>query len=368
MPIALPFRPRPAGSLLRIPSLAAACAFAMIVPAMIPTTARACATCGCTLSTDAATGYSSKPGWRVSFEYDFIDQDRLRHGHRSATPAQAVDEPEDPLAGGGEIEKDTTNHYVNLGIAWHPNADWGFALQLPYVLRDHTTFGDRDQPFTPADIAPGQLSATRVSDVGDARLTLDYQGFLPTHNVGVELGVKLPTGRYGGQTEDGLFVGHPVRFRSGPMAGEALDTSLQPGTGSTDLIVGAYWYQAVSQDFDAFVNARFQAAIAERMDAPGADFRPGNQFTLSAGLRYEAHPGWSPQLQVNLLRKGADRGALADRRDSAGTVVYLSPGITFDLRRNVQAYGFVQLPVYSQLQGYQLFPRWTASVGISAGF
>ena len=34
----------------------------------------------------------------------------------------------------------------------------------------------------------------------------------------------------------------------------------------------------------------------------------------------------------------------------------------------LQAYAFVQVPVYSNLDGYQLFPRWTASVGISAGF
>ena len=156
--------------------------------------------------------------------------------------------------------------------------------------------------------------------------------------------------------------------RSGPLAGDALDTSLQAGTGSTDAIVGAYWYQAISQDFDAYLNGQFQAAVAERLDTPGADYRPGNQVTVSAVLRYEANPAWVPQLQLNLLRKSRDMGAFADTNDTAGTVAYLSPGMTLSLRKNLQAYGFVQLPVYSRLQGYQLFPRWTASVGISAGF
>jgi hypothetical protein len=32
---------------------------------------------------------------------------------------------------------------------------------------------------------------------------------------------------------------------------------------------------------------------------------------------------------------------------------------------NLHVYGFVQVPVYSNLYGYQLFPRWTASVGAS---
>lgn len=192
-----------------------------------------------------------------------------------------------------------------------------------------------------------------------------YQGFLPTHSLGLQFGVKLPTGRYGGETEDGLTVGRPVRFHSGPAHGNALDTSLQSGTGSTDLIAGAYYYQPVSQNFDAFVNGQFQAAVNQRMDAADADFRPGNLASMSVGLRYEAHANWVPQLQINVQHKSADQGALADRTDSAGTVAYLSPGISASLGKHLQAYAFVQVPIYSQLSGYQLFPGWTGTVGLS---
>ncbi|HEY2345180.1 MAG TPA: transporter [Xanthomonadaceae bacterium] len=336
--------------------------------ALLPAHALACATCGCTLSTDAAAGYSSQPGWRINIDYSYIDQDSLRHGDGSASPEQIVDRPADPTAGGGEIEKDTINRYLNLGIAYRPNADWAFSAVLPWVSRNHTTYGDQDAPFTPDEVAPDQLSGVNLSGLGDMKLLASWQGFLPTHNFGVQFGVKLPTGRYGGESDDGVFAGHPARFQSGPLAGDALDTSLQAGTGSTDLILGAYWYQAVSQDFDAYINGQFEAAVAEKLDRPGVDFRPGNQLTLSAGLRYEAHPDWVPQLQLNLLRKSRDQGALADTFDTAGTVAYLSPGITVSLRKNLQAYGFVQLPVYSRLQGYQLFPRWAASAGVSIGF
>jgi hypothetical protein len=38
------------------------------------------------------------------------------------------------------------------------------------------------------------------------------------------------------------------------------------------------------------------------------------------------------------------------------------------LFKSFQAYAFVQVPVYSHLAGYQLFPHWTASVGISKAF
>jgi hypothetical protein len=89
---------------------------------------------------------------------------------------------------------------------------------------------------------------------------------------------------------------------------------------------------------------------------------------MSFGLRYEAHPHWVPQLQVNLLHKSADQGALADTADTAGTVAYLSPGITLRVMEHLHVFGFAQLPVYSHLDGYQLFPRWTATVGGSYAF
>jgi hypothetical protein len=156
--------------------------------------------------------------------------------------------------------------------------------------------------------------------------------------------------------------------RSDAAAGQALDTSLQPGTGSTDLIVGAYYYQAISQNFDAFINGQFQSAIVENLDHPGATYRPGNLASLSLGLRYEANPKWVPQLQINVTRKSHDQGTLADTENTAGTVVYLSPGITAHVWKNLEVYAFVQRAIYSKLDGYQLFPRWSGNVGMSYAF
>jgi hypothetical protein len=202
------------------------------------------------------------------------------------------------------------------------------------------------------------VSGAHFSELGDIKLIGSWQGLLPTHNLGLQLGVKLPTGRYG----------TAIQFDSGPNAGSPLDASLQPGTGSTDVILGAYYYRAVSQDFDAFVNGQFQSAVTHKMDQPGNDFRPGNSETVSVGLRYEAHPQWVPQLQVNLVHKSPDQGALADLPDTAGTVAYLSPGVTVKAFGALQVYAFVQVPVYSNLDGYQVFPRWTGSIGGAYSF
>jgi hypothetical protein len=303
----------------------------------------ACATCGCTLSSDAAMGYSAEPGWRLNVEYDYLHQDQLRKGTHAVSGVPP----------GTELEHDTLNRYFTVDLDYRPNADWNIDLKVPYVVRTHSTYGefDPDQPLP-------NLSYSRSSSLGDIKLIGSYQGFLPAHNLGVQFGVKLPTGQYG----------TAVNFNRGPLAGAPLDASLQPGTGSTDLILGAYYYQPISENFDVIVNGQFQSAVKQRLDQPGNDYRPGNSITLSAGVRYEAHPNWVPQLQLNLLHKSADQGALADVPDTVGTVLYLSPGLTARLLPRLQGYAFAQLPVYSNLDGYQLFPRFTVSVGLSYAF
>jgi len=331
---------------------------AILCLSIVPPSSWACATCGCTVNSDAAMGYSSASGWRINLEYTYIDQDELRSGTSTAGPAAVVDNPSNPALGGGEIEKQTINHYTTLGLSYRPNADWNFTLLAPYVTRDHTTYGTQLAPYTPAETAPDQISGAHVSNFGDIRLIANYQGLLPTHNLGLQFGVKLPTGQYG----------TAVDFYDGPNVGTPLDASLQAGTGSTDVIAGAYYFQAISQNFDAFTSIQFQSAVEHKLDQPGNDFRPGNTTTVSVGLRYEKNPNWIPQLQLNLLRKSADQGALADTTDTAGTVAYLSPGLTAQVVRQLHVYAVLQIPVYSNLSGYQLFPHWTATAGLSYAF
>ncbi|GAC1459313.1 MAG: hypothetical protein PVSMB6_18900 [Steroidobacteraceae bacterium] len=308
----------------------------------LPGSAVACATCGCSLSADAAMGYSASAGWRVSLEYDYLDQDELRSGTRRVGG----------VPDGNELERYTRNQYLTTGVSYSPGPAWSISFYAPYVIRSHSTYGtfDSTQPLPPP-------SSSSSSSLGDLRILGAWQGLLPENNLGIQLGVKLPTGRYG----------TAVTFDHGPAAGTPLDASLQPGTGSTDAIIGAYYHQSIGSNVEVFVNGQFQSALRHRMDAPGNDYRPGNSTTLSFGLRYEMRPRWIPQLQINLVHKAPDQGALADIQSTAGTVAYLSPGFTVQFA-SLHVFGFVQVPAYSNLYGYQLFPRYTASVGASYGF
>ncbi|HUJ88319.1 MAG TPA: transporter, partial [Burkholderiales bacterium] len=192
------------------------------VAALISRSAFACATCGCTLSADAAMGYSATSGWSVNLMYSYINQDQLRRGSSSVSPAQVVNDPTT-----GELEHDTINRQLTVGVTYSPNADWHLNLQIPYLIRSHSSYTDTTSaPFDDSQLDPANLSSSRSSSLGDVKFIASYQGLLATHNFGLQLGVKLPTGNYGGPDASGTgTVGrNPVYFSSGPSAGELLDT------------------------------------------------------------------------------------------------------------------------------------------------
>lgn len=296
----------------------------------------ACSSCGCTLSSDwDSQGFASQSGFRVDLRNDFIDQSQLRSG------IDAVHRRDFPLPQGREIEDRTINRYTTLGLDYSPNAAWGVNVQLPWVNRSHTTYPEGE----------ATLSASHSSSIGDVRVLARYQGFDAQHDMGLQFGLKLPTGSHG------------VRFATGAEAGEALDRGLQPGSGTTDLLLGAYRFGALNQNWDWFGQGLLQVALDSR-----DDYRTGASVNFNGGLRYMAHPRVTPQLQLNLRVARRDSGDEADVENSGGTLLDLSPGVSVQVTDALHAYAFVQVPLFQRVNGLQLAPRWTASVGLHYSF
>jgi hypothetical protein len=299
--------------------------------------ALACSSCGCTLTTDwAAQGFGSvSPGLRADLRFDYLDQDQLRSG------TKAVDRASQAIPNDRELQQRTRNLNYSLFLDYTANADWGVNLQLPYFDRYHTT------------IAPGDtdISTSHTKSLGDVRVTARYQGFSPDHSYGVQFGVKLPTG--------GI---HNV-FVDGPQAGQPLDRGLQPGTGTTDLLVGVYKFGALNRDWDYFAQSLLQLPTNSR-----EDFKPGNGANVNFGVQYVSFESWTPRLQINARIEDRDSGAQADVENSGATLVYLSPGAIFHLSRNAHAYAFMQVPIYQRVNGFQIEPRYTTSFGVGFQF
>ncbi len=326
--------------------------FLLALPALAaPASAFACASCGSTLSSDwESQGFSTHSGLRMDIRYDYLDQNQLRSGTGTISP-QAASQVVTPSGDLQEVEKYTNNRYLTLGLDYSFNPDWGVNVQLPYIDRSHATLGTNSDGSNPADGAYD--SHTR--NIGDVKVVGRYQGFLPRHNLGLLLGLKLATG---GHTQTGIST-DPASV--GAMT--AIDRGLQPGTGTTDAIVGLYYFDAINRDWEYFAQGTYQTALNS-----SDNYKPGDAYSLHAGLRYMGFDSVVPQLQLNTRYARHDSGSNADTVSTGGTLVYLSPGVVVPLNKRVSLYGFVQLPVYQDVNGVQLTPRSIVSVGTRLAF
>lgn len=298
--------------------------------------AQACGACGCTLNSDwASQGYSDKPGLRCDLRYDYFNQDQLRSGTRS------VDRSTLAFPNKQEVQEKTINRNVTLTLDYSPNPDWGLSVVVPTFNRYHATIaaGDMDPSFS------------KGNGLGDVRVLGRYQGFSDDHSLGIQLGVKLPTG------------GTTQTFNAGAQVGKALDAGLQLGTGTTDLLFGAYAFGSFAPDWGVFGQVLFQKPTGEK-----DGFKPGDGVNANVGVHYTGQAGFTPHLQLNLRAEGRESGTKADVKNSGATLVYLSPGVTFNISPVFQVYVFAQVPVAQRVNGLQIELRSSLSVGMHWAF
>jgi hypothetical protein len=287
----------------------------------------------------------------MDLRWDFLDQDQLRSGTHTISPVAASQ-----IVNNGspqEVEQYTINNYYTLGIDYSKSPDWGINIQMPYIDRNHSTLGTASNGIT-AGSGGGQYMS-HTDSIGDMRVIGRYQGFIPgCSTLGVLFGFKLPTGNYAdtAQSTDPTAPGLVP-----------IDRGLQPGTGTTDVIVGTYYTNTLSFNVGYFAQALFQSALYSK-----DQYKPGDGVNLNVGLRYLGFSGFFPQLQVNFRASKRDSGANADTVSTGGTLVYLSPGIDVPVTNRISVYGFAQLPVYQNLNGVQLAPHYTTSVGVRYTF
>ena len=328
-----------------------------LLPLAAVNEALACAACGCTLSKDWGTqGISTTPGFTADLSYDYIKQDQQRYGSSTASSSQI----NNLWQAGQEIEDYTTTQTISAALNYTSDT-WGLITVLPFVHRTHGTFGAFDA--TTNNVPSPDLSTAYASSsdnsIGDIRVIGRYTGFSADKSAGVIAGIKLPTGSTNATFNDGV---------------SPLDRSLQIGTGSTDLILGGFLTGAI-EAYGWFAQATVQHAVATK-SIDGADYRPGDAYSVNAGIRYAKFGAkFTPMLQFNYIYKQQDTGAGATPPDaltggpaSGGTLVYLAPGALARIGGGTSVYGFIQLPIYQDVNSLQLSPRYTVSVGIQQSF
>ena len=325
--------------------------------------ALACASCGCSLNTDyASQGMGNAPGWTVDLRYDYLNQNQLRSGTGTISPSAAAATP--TASGFAEVEGFTANRYITASADYNNGDQWGVTISVPYIIRDHMTFGQSDDGVT---IDPANGYTSHASGVGDIKVTARYFGWAQERDWGIQFGLKLPTGN---NAQTALMNGSTTLT--------AVDPGLQLGTGTTDLIVGAYkfghlegtdnWGYFTSFQYQSALNSSNAPSAIVNVSGTGGDYRPGNSLTVNAGFNYHGFAQWTPTLQFNYINKQTDSGSMADTFSTGGTLLYVTPGAVYRVNDQASLYTNVQVPLYQNLDGIQLAPKYIASVGVRYHF
>ena len=293
-----------------------------------------CGSAFCTVNTDwASQGEWTEAGGKLDLRYEFIDQDQPRAG------AEAVEVGQVPRH---HDEVRTINRNWIAQFDYNFDRHWGVTASVPLIDRDHEHIHNHHG----AKI----LEQWHFTDIGDARVLGRYQVALSNvipSAVGVALGVKLPTGKFDVTNDEG----------------DLAERTLQPGTGTTDALLGVFYNRSLERWGSAFAQARFESAMDSR-----EQYRPGDRFYVDLGYRYPLTSRLALQAQLNVVLKDRDQGDNAEPEDSGGKFLYFTPGLSFAATRSVQLYGFVQLPLYQYVNGVQLTADWAALAGASWRF
>jgi hypothetical protein len=299
--------------------------------------AASCGTAFCMVNTSwNVQGAWTEPGARLDLRFEYIDQDQPRAGSREV--------------GVGEIRKHhdeirTVNRNWLATYDYAFSQDWGVSATLPLVERSHAHIHNHGG----AQI----FDRWNFTEVGDLRVLgrrqwrgesveaqrLDFYG--------ANFGLKLPTGKDYVENDNGNLA----------------ERTLQPGTGTTDLLLGGYFRRMLGSGNSWFVDALLQQPLNTH-----DEFRPGGRVSLDVGYRHEATDKLGLMLQLNYLHRRRDKGDEAESADSGGNALFASPGLSYALTDHLQAYGFLQLPLYQYVNGVQLTADWAVVAGVSVRF
>lgn len=317
----------------RRPLTAVLLGFSFLAPAA---THAACGASFCTVNTGTGMFDEGPEGsTRIDLRFEFVDQNQPRSGSRDVSVGE-IPAHHDELR--------TINRNLLATIDHRFSSGWSVGLTLPVVDRSHTHIHNHHHE--------GELlhldEHWDFTEIGDVRLQARRDLLLDHHQrAGVSFGVKFPTGATDVENDEG----------------DAAERSLQPGSGTTDLLLGAYWRRRLESGAAVSVSGSLQLSGREH-----EGFRPGHRYQLDLAYQHPLSAHLALPVQLNLLVKERDKGEEAEPEESGLTSLALSPGLVFDAGGGLRLYGFYQRPLYQHVNGVQLTAHWSAVVGATYSF
>lgn len=298
------------------------------------------ASCGsafCSINTDWGAGTTGlSEGSTLDLRYENIRQDQPRTGTRKIAVGEIPHHHD-------EVHTFNQNLIATYSHTWA--SGWGISTTLPFVDRDHLHVHNHHGEQIPEQWKFRGLGDVRV--MGRYQRSLEGSDMAP-RTAGVFFGLKLPTGRTNVANDQGGVA----------------ERSLQPGSGTTDLLAGAIYHQQVASSGAAwFAQVQLQQPLNSH-----DNFQPGAQLGLDLGYAHPLTERLSGLVQLNALAKRRDRGSEAEPADSGGRFLFLSPGLSYKLGEVFRVYAYYQHPLHQRVNGVQLTASRTFVVGVSTRF
>lgn len=297
----------------------------------------ACGSAFCSLLNDRfALGTWDHVGWSADVRIESVSQTQLRSGTHNISAGDVTGEE--------AVERHTYNTNLVTTLERSFDMNWSLALRVPVVRRDH--LHDLIDETTGA---LGPSESWQFTRLGDIALLARWQDArqAPEASWAVTGGLKLPTGSIDITNADGARA----------------ERALQPGSGTTDLILALAWRSLLNPADALNLQATWVQALNSR-----EQYKPGRRIELAGGWSHAMSPVVSAQLQASLVDKARDSGAQAEPDNSGSTSVFLSPGINLAIGARGLLYGYVQVPVYQRVNGIQLVPKSAFALGYTATF
>jgi hypothetical protein len=173
-------------------------------------------------------------------------------------------------------------------------------------------------------------------------------------------------GLYTGLSEDmsaGIVFG--LKLPSGQFNQSLLDRDTQIGTGTTDVLLGAY-KMGQENGWEWTAQVLYQHPLSSR-----DEYMPGDNFDASISIHYDnliETYNVAPFLQLVASFRGADSGMNSDPDNTGYQRLYVSPGLEMIANSHLSIFGNLKIPILTHVRGYQLVAPALSTVTLSYRF
>ena len=303
---------------------------AVFLVGLTPSLVWACA-CGCGAFEVATPSLlPTGTGAMVWTEYEFMNQYIDWHATQ-------------PASGFYNNDKKLATNFVTVGGQYMFDRSWGVMLEVPYWERNYrgAYSGNNDD-----------IHSYDTNSIGDIRIMGMWTGLSEDMSTGFLGGFKVPSGYW-----------HYPPY----------DRDTQIGTGSTDVLLGAYHMgniPLVSVEDRPF--GYFAQGLYDQPFAYQDHYKPGREFDIGLGTYYDFGvvgplKELAPMLSFLGSDRARDRGTNADPADTGYARIQIAPGLETTYKF-LRIYADIELPIFRNMNGYQLSAPYATKLIVSYNF